>query len=50
MIFGKSDIASLHPWKTDAAMKGKRRYAWVLWRHYHGCVPDAGASYLGSIG
>lgn len=48
-VFGGSDIASLQPWETDATTKGHRRYIWILWRHYHGCVPDHGAKYLGSV-
>ncbi len=49
-VFGKSDITSQHPWETDASEKGDDRYVWVLWRHYHGCIQDNGAEYLGSIG
>ncbi len=48
-IFGGSDITSLRPWETDASSKGHDRYVWVLWRHYHGCIPNHGATYLGSI-
>lgn len=49
IVFGKSDLGSLRPWGMDAAQAGDHRYVWVLWRHYHGCVPDPGANYLGSI-
>ena len=48
-VFGGSDITSLHPWESDAAEKGHHRYIWVLWRHYHGCIPDHSAKYIGSI-
>ncbi len=49
IVFGGSDITSLHPWETDASKKGNDRYVWILWRHYHGCVPDQDGKYLGSI-
>jgi integrating conjugative element protein (TIGR03756 family) len=48
VVFGGSDITSLHPWEADASTKGKNRYVWILWRHYHGCVPGSG-HYIGSI-
>ena len=49
IVFGKSDITSLHPWGMEAYRKGHGRYVWVLWRHYHGCVQDDGGHYIGSI-
>ncbi len=49
VVFGGSDTASLRPWESAAAIKGHDRYVWILWRHYHGCVPDEGAKYLGSM-
>ncbi len=48
VVFGKNDITSLRPWETDATTKGSNRYLWVLWRHYHGCVPGDG-KYFWSI-
>lgn len=48
MIFGQSDAGSLQPWGMDAAQTGNNRYVWVMWRHYHGCVPGHG-KYIGSI-
>ncbi len=48
VVFGGSDITQLHPWEADAASQGHDRYIWILWRHYHGCVPGHG-HYLGSI-
>lgn len=48
VVFGGSDITQLHPWESDAATTGHNRYVWILWRHYHGCVPGAGY-YIGSI-
>lgn len=49
IVFGGSDITSLHPWETDAYTKGHDRYVWILWRHYRGCIPKNGATYLGNI-
>ncbi len=49
VVFGGSDAMSVRPWESDAANKGDNRYVWILWRHYHGCVPDKGAKYLGSM-
>lgn len=43
VIFGKNDLPS------SIAMKGQDRYVWILWRFYHGCLPDAGAKYLSDI-
>lgn len=48
-VFGGSDITSVTLWETNASSKGHDRYVWILWRHYHGCVQDHGAKYLGSI-
>lgn len=49
LVFGKSDITSLQPWGADAAKAGNNRYIWVMWRHYHGCVPLSDGTYLASI-
>ncbi|MCP3679096.1 MAG: TIGR03756 family integrating conjugative element protein [Gammaproteobacteria bacterium] len=49
IVFGGNDLLSPTPWESDATQQGKRRYLWVLWRHYHGCVPLADAKYLGSV-
>lgn len=49
VVFGKSDAVSLHSWEINAAVKGHDRYIWILWRHYHGCLPDKGAVYLRSV-
>ena len=49
IVFGGSDITSLTPWEADAAVDGHHRYVWILWRHYHGCIPKPGATYLGSV-
>lgn len=49
-VFGQSDMGSVKPWGTDASTEGHNRYVWVLWRHYHGCVQDSGATYIGSVG
>ena len=48
IVFGGSDITHLHPWESDASIKGNDRYIWILWRHYRGCVPGVG-HYIGSI-
>lgn len=48
MIFGQSDMGSLQPWGMDAAQAGNDRYVWVMWRHYHGCVPGHG-KFIGSM-
>ena len=48
-VFGQSDLGQLRPWQTDAATQGHNRYIWLLWRHYHGCIPDPDGKYLGSI-
>jgi integrating conjugative element protein (TIGR03756 family) len=48
-VFGGSDVASLQSWEADASIKGHDRYVWILWRHYHGCIPVHHAKYLGSI-
>jgi integrating conjugative element protein (TIGR03756 family) len=48
-VFGGSDIGNLTPWEADASVKGHDRYVWILWRHYHGCIPKQGAKYLGSV-
>lgn len=49
MVFGQSDATSIQPWGTDAYQAGGGRYVWILWRHYHGCVPDHGRKYIGSV-
>jgi len=49
VVFGGSDITHAHPWETDATTQGHRRYVWVLWRRYHGCIPDKDTTYLGSV-
>jgi len=46
-VFGENDLTSLQPWGQDAAVKGDGNYAWVMWRHYKGCIPGRG-KYLGS--
>lgn len=45
-IFGKSDLPG-EPWGQTEFRKGNGNYAWILWRHYHGCIPGDG-EYLGS--
>ena len=47
IAFGENDLMQLHPWNSEAAQKGHGNYAWILWRHYHGCIPGQG-QYIGS--
>lgn len=49
MVFGGSDFTNPRSWETKASIKGHDRYIWVLWRRYHGCLPDPGAKYLSSV-
>lgn len=46
--FGENDMASPQPWGQDAANLGNSNYAWVMWRHYQGCIPGHGI-YMGSV-
>lgn len=47
-VFGENELSSPKLWGSDNAQKSNGNYAWVLWRHYHGCIEGAG-QYLGSI-
>ena len=47
MTFGHSDITSIHPWGSKYSEEGHDRYIYIVWRHYHGCVPGPG-TYIGS--
>lgn len=47
-VFGVNDVASLTPWKSKASVKAHGNYVWIMWRHYHGCIPNGG-KYLGSV-
>lgn len=40
-IFGKNDLAG-KLWEQEAYQQGEGNYVWVLWRHYHGCIPGDG--------
>ncbi len=48
-VFGENDSTTLCPWKSDATQTSHGSYAWVLWRHYQGCIQGQG-KYLGSVG
>jgi integrating conjugative element protein (TIGR03756 family) len=48
MVFGVNDMTSPQPWEQDAVVKGDGNYAWIMWRHYKGCIPGDG-TYIGSI-
>ena len=48
VVFGKNDTASPNPWHGQDAAKGNGNYAWLMWRHYHGCVQGVG-KYLYSV-
>lgn len=47
VVFGENDLLSPTPWGQDAAVKGDGNYAWIMWRHYKGCIPGNG-KYIGS--
>lgn len=47
-VFGENDMTSPQPWEQNAAVKGDGNYAWIMWRHYKGCIPGYG-TYIGSI-
>jgi integrating conjugative element protein (TIGR03756 family) len=49
VVFGENDLKQLRPWEQDAAQQGDGNYAWIMWRHYRGCIPDKGGTYVGSI-
>lgn len=48
-VFGENDTAQLTSWGDAYAQKTDGAYVWNLWRHYQGCVPVEGGTYLGSI-
>ncbi len=48
-IFASHSLPSSDPFGTNVSLMGHHRYMWVLWRHYHGCIRDQGAKYLGQI-
>lgn len=48
IVFGENDLTSPQAWGTEAAQKGDGNYAWVMWRHYKGCVPNKNGRYIGS--
>lgn len=48
-VFGANDTTSLTSWGDTYASKTDGAYVWNLWRHYQGCVPVEGGTYLGSI-
>jgi integrating conjugative element protein (TIGR03756 family) len=48
IVFGENTVLSPTPWHSDATKKGKGNYAWIMWRHYHGCIQGKG-KYVGSI-
>ncbi|MCK4870241.1 MAG: TIGR03756 family integrating conjugative element protein [Gammaproteobacteria bacterium] len=48
VVFGANSSRNSKPWESDATKKGKGNYAWVMWRHYHGCIQGDG-HYVGSI-
>lgn len=45
-IFGTQDFPG-QPWGQADFKKGQGNYTWILWRHYHGCIPGEG-KYIGS--
>ena len=47
-VFGENDLGQFSPWESDASDKGNGNYAWIMWRHYRGCVQTNGR-FLGSI-
>jgi len=46
--FGKNDVLNPTPWHSAAMSKSNGDYAWLMWRHYHGCIQGEG-HYVGSL-
>jgi integrating conjugative element protein (TIGR03756 family) len=40
-VFGDNDLPG-RPWEQNAYRQGEGNYVWILWRHYHGCIPGDG--------
>jgi integrating conjugative element protein (TIGR03756 family) len=47
VVFGENDTFSPMPWHGGDVDKSKGNYAWLMWRHYHGCIQGDGR-YIGT--